>query len=118
MKKIDNISFIILKIVYSASSNKLDSYSVFKRTRISFPDFSAIINKLKAMGYIYVDGIIISITNSGREYVLMYHSSYENKNREWRNVPQSMLGPKLAPNYKYVPSLRLLDKKLKSNLDN
>ncbi|MBL5904619.1 hypothetical protein [Serratia fonticola] len=117
MKGKNKIKFIIMKILFSASINKVDSFSVFKRTRVSFSLFSKNLNELKESGYINIDGIILSITGSGREYVLLNHNYYEPANRDWRKVPASMLGSKLDLNYKYVPSIRLLDKKLKTILD-
>lgn len=106
-----------MKILFSASSNKLDSFSAFKRSRIPFPEFTRNLNDLKDAGYINIDGILINITNSGREYVLMNHNFFEGDNKSWRDVPKSMLGSKLDVNYKYVPSIRLLDKQLKRKLD-
>ncbi len=117
MKNKDKIKTSIMRILFSASNNKLDSFSAFKRTRISFPEFTRNLNDLKNSGYINIDGIVISITNTGREYVLMNRNFFGEENKSWRDVPKSMLGSKLDINYKYVPSIRLLDKQLKRKLD-
>ncbi|CAI0926739.1 hypothetical protein RMS97_003402 [Serratia marcescens] len=117
MNKKNKVKIIIMKILFSASTSKLDSFSVFKRTRVSFTEFSRNLNSLKENGYVYIDGIILSLTNTGRDYLLLNNEYLEEKNKDWRKVPVTMLGPKLDLNYKYVPSIRLLDKKLKVTLD-
>ncbi|KFX05993.1 hypothetical protein KP22_09045 [Pectobacterium betavasculorum] len=119
MKKINKIKITILKTLFSASSRTLDSFSVFKRTKVPFSDFSRNVNELKETGYINVDGILLNITLSGRKLILTISNDHlDNPQKTWREVPKSMRGPKLDINYKYVPSIRLLSKKLKPSIDN
>ncbi|MBH2721947.1 hypothetical protein [Serratia ureilytica] len=119
MKKINKIKITILRTLFSASSKTLDSFSVFKRTKVPFSDFTRNVNELKENGYINVDGILLNITHSGRKLILTTNSSYlGSQKKTWREVPKSMCGPKLDINYKYVPSIRLLSKNLKPRIDN
>ncbi|WP_175291535.1 hypothetical protein, partial [Morganella morganii] len=113
MNKKEKIKFHVLNILFLSSDNKLDSYSLFKRSKLAFSYFTNITQSLERDEFIKINGIIIEITNIGREYILMNHNYFEAQEKSWRKVPESMLGPKLSPGYKYVPSLRLLDRQLK-----
>lgn len=117
MKSHNKVKIIILKILYSSSQSRLDSYSIFRRTRISFIEFSKHISALRTKGYIEGDSLIISLTEGGRDFLLRNYTAFQDREKSWRKVPKSMLGPKLEINYKYVPSKKLLDKKLNSDLD-
>ncbi|WP_204281050.1 hypothetical protein, partial [Morganella morganii] len=75
-------------------------------SKLAFSYFTNITQSLERDEFIKINGIIIEITNIGREYILMNHNYFEAQEKSWRKVPESMLGPKLSPGYKYVPSLR------------
>lgn len=109
---------IILKSLFSSTNGKLDSYSVFKKVRISFPEFTKSLKKLQSDGFITIDGILIAITIAGREHILKDNNASTMFVKDWREVPKTMLGHKVDIDYKYVPSIRLLDPALKPEVEN
>ncbi|WP_187484688.1 hypothetical protein [Pantoea agglomerans] len=121
MNNLLKINKLILRSLFSSSNGKLDSYSVFKKIKVSFPEFIKSINKLEKDGYVTLDGILVTITIAGREHILKDNNASTLSVKNWRETPQSMLGHKLDVDYKYVPSIRLLDPQLqpqeKNNID-
>ncbi|WP_210459131.1 hypothetical protein [Pantoea ananatis] len=113
MKNSLKINNLILRSLFSSSNGILDSYSVFKKIRVSFPEFIKSTNTLEKHGYITLDGILLTITIAGREHILKDNNASTLGVKNWRETPQSMLGHKLDVDYKYVPSIRLLDPQLK-----
>lgn len=118
MNIIQKTNNLILKSLFSSSNGKLDSYSIFKKIKISFPEFTKSLKQLENEGYITIDGILIAITITGREHLLKDNNASTLTVKSWREVPKDMLGHKLDINYKYVPSIRLLDSELKPQVEN
>ncbi|MCL9673043.1 hypothetical protein [Citrobacter sp. MNAZ 1397] len=113
----DNIEMEILSTLFSASQNKLDGFSVYRRIRISFQEFNSITKNLEKKQLIRFDGMLIILTPDGHDFILKNHNLIYSKCKKWRSVPESMLGFKLEKDYKYVPSVRLLDINLKNGID-
>ncbi|BDS18791.1 hypothetical protein KAM546c_00520 [Enterobacter roggenkampii] len=67
---------------------------------------------LKSRELIAGDSLTWSITDKGIKYLFENYEKFSNRDRIWREVPATMLGPRLELNYKYVPSKKLLDKNL------
>ena len=113
----NSIKLEILSTLFSASKNKLDSFSVYRRTRVSFQEFNKITKDLENKELIQLDGILIILTPAGHDYILKNHNSFDKKHKKWRLTPDSMLGPRIEKDYKYVPSIRLLDTYFKNIID-
>ncbi|MBY6017894.1 hypothetical protein KUW04_08900 [Halomonas denitrificans] len=109
MYSLSKIDERILNVLYS-SSRGLDAFSLFKRSEVSFPDFSkalAILSEAQLVGEPSDDFFVIS--QSGRQLLLTKRKT--KNSREWRTVPSKFLGPKQKENKPYIPSLKKLDKK-------
>lgn len=121
MNSLLKINNLILKSLFSSTNGRLDSYSVFKKVKVSFPEFTKSIKNLEENEHITLDGILVTITIAGREHILKDNNASTLSEKNWRKTPQSMLGHKLDVDYKYVPSIRLLDPQLqpqeKNNID-
>lgn len=109
MKKISHIEIKFLEILFK-SSKGLDSYTLFKRSQLSFPEFTKVLFSL-------TDNELI-IEKKDEFYVLSIKGEQETlklvskrSSKEWRQVPKRFVRPRLAADEFYVPSISLLDKK-------
>lgn len=90
------------------SNRILDSFTLFKRMKISFSEFSHAINKLISENLIEEKGHELRVTLKGAQYVLSI-GSVENANKTWREVPEKLQIERLKANDFYIPSSKLLD---------
>lgn len=101
---------LLLSIIFKANK-KIDSFTLFKRSRMNFPSFSRKISLLVEKELITEDGDKIVLTKNGIKITSLYKTSYTTTGAEWRKVPIEIKGRKLDKNEFYIPSTRLLDKK-------
>lgn len=110
------LSVIEIKLlsVLLASSRGLDAYTLFRRVKAPFPDFTRAIISLTEDGFINESKSDFYIISSlGRQNISLYSS--KKKIREWRQVPAQFTDSKLNANELYIPSIRRLDKKAFKN---
>jgi predicted transcriptional regulator len=92
------------------SSRGLDAFSLFRRTKVSFTEFSKTIRELTKYDFITeIKDDFYTITKDGQTYITKANRIA--KDRPWRDVPKRFLGKKIKNNDFYIPSLKLLDKK-------
>lgn len=100
----------ILRVLFN-SSGRLDSFTLFRRMKVSFKEFTIAINTMLETGLLVKEENIIYLSETGRKEVLSHAKAYSPKIKPWREIPSKMLGQKLHVDEPYIPSIRLLDKK-------
>ncbi|QDT23081.1 hypothetical protein [Gimesia chilikensis] len=106
-EKVDNRHKKILSTLFKANG-KLDSFTLFKRARFSFAEFTNLIRFLKKHEYLREEEYVFFLTSKGKKSSLVSHEA-EGKKRKWREVPANMLGNKIEISEGYVPSKSMLD---------
>jgi predicted methyltransferase len=109
MNNITKIDRLILNILYK-SSGKLETYNVFKRSRVGFKTFSLSVRRLTENALLIEIEGTLSLTQTGKDIVLTA-SPKNNESKEWRSVPLKFKIPQIAPNEPYIPSIKLLDRR-------
>jgi len=110
-----NISHKKLLSELVKSGGKLDSYTLYRRSRFSFAEFSLIANTLSENELVRLDDDNVYITKKGRG-VMISMATIENGNYEWREVPESFKAASIEAGEPYTPNRKLLDK-ITFNLD-
>lgn len=106
-EKIESSHKKILSILLKANG-KLDSFTLFKRSRFSFAQFSKLIRFLEKAEFIKEEEYVLFLTTKGKRNITSSHIGEVNK-RKWREVPMDMLGYKIDIFEGYVPSKSMLD---------
>lgn len=91
------------------STHGLDAFTLYRRTRTPFPDYSKNIRALEERKYISVTSNFIRITKEGRDIASFCKINYQ-EIKPWREVPESMRGIKISADSLYIPSKKRLDK--------
>lgn len=91
------------------STHGLDAFTLYRRTRTPFPDYSKSIRALEDRKYISVTSNFIRITKEGRDITSFFKIDYR-EIKSWREVPESMRGIKISADALYIPSKKRLDK--------
>ena len=92
------------------SSSGLDAFSLFRRLKVSFSDFSKAVRNLTEHGFIReVKDDFYRLTKEGEKYINRQKTT--SVDRHWRQVPEKFLASKLKKGSFYIPSVRLLDRK-------
>lgn len=104
--RLGRVELNILKVLFKSPVG-LESFTLYRKFRISFPEFLSSINKLSSLNLILVDGQRIKILNEG---ALMISGSYMGAELrpKWREVPERFIGKKIDVNEFYIPSRHLL----------
>lgn len=109
MKNISKSHKKILSELFK-SRGRLDSYTLFRRSRLSFYEFSSSTNFLFVEELAVEDGDYILLTQQGKKLV-----NQGGKGRkdgcEWRNVPEKYRAHPVATGAPYIPDITLLDKR-------
>lgn len=93
------------------SSNGLNAYTLFKRSKISYPLFMNCIRKLQNKKLIEIDKEDhITITESAVCFILQRGFKKDN-NADWKKAPEIFLKNKSDINTLYIPNISLLDSK-------
>ncbi len=110
MTKYNKIQKKILKLITSSSNQKLDIYTLFRRSRINYNDFFKAIRKLidknvieEADNYVFV---VYEDIIKNRETILKQQDE-----KIWRKIPKEFLDNSMSVNSFYIPSRALLDKR-------
>lgn len=98
----------ILSILFKANG-KLDSFTLFKRSRFSFAEFTNLIRFLEKIEYVSEAEYVYILTEKSKRFVLESRVGERNI-KKWREVPISMLGNKIDLSEGYIPSKKMLDK--------
>lgn len=107
---IRNNEYTMLSLIYKANKN-IDSFTLFKRSKINFPGFTKIISSLSEKRLIGEDEDKIYLTKEGIRLTSIYNSSLSLNGAEWRKIPNEMTGKKISTNEFYIPSIKNLDKR-------
>lgn len=97
-------------VILSKGNKEVDSFTLFKRLRTSFAEFSRSVNFLLKNSYIKVDGNKIRLTPKGNELVIIGNKS-SGSNKQWRNIPDRFMKNSISADEPYVPSRKLLDER-------
>ena len=109
MKRI-NISHKKLLAVLLKANGKLDSFTLFKRSKSSFAEFSVVSRVLFEEKLAEEDGNDnILLTKTGRDYIISTKTSH-NGEHKWREVPETFKTNVIDAGEPYVPNIELLDK--------
>lgn len=110
MSKVSKSEKKMLLDVFKAK-NKIDSFTLYKRSRLGFSDFTDTFKKLSDDGLVNEDDSErISLTNKGKEFVIKISSLGMNENQEWREVPDRFKDVSIDIHEPYIPNINLLDK--------
>jgi hypothetical protein len=114
MKKLTRIEDSILLELYK-SSGKIDSFSLFRKVKIPFPEFLSSLKDLENSALIRVQDLNIELERNAVKRILKAGAGrmplpnpLSGKNRFQR--------PAMLPGQPYIPSIQRLDKKRFSNL--
>ncbi len=95
-------------VILSKGNKELDSFTLFKRLRTSFAEFSRSVNSLLQKSYIKENGNKVRLTPKGSELVIIGNKSSDG-NKQWRNIPDRFVKNSISAYEPYVPSRKLLD---------
>ena len=109
MKQFNELQRIIIKIL-SLSSGKLDTYTLFMKSKVNFDDFSKAYRNLINRNIINETDNYASISVEGAVEVRSILSELKPQKKTWRQVPEKYLGDFVNVNLPYIPSRVLLDK--------
>lgn len=103
--KLGRVDLNILKAIFKSPVG-LESFTLYRRFRISFPEFLSSINKLNRLNLILIDGQRVKILNEG---TLLISGSYlgAELRPKWRDVPERFIGKKIDVGDFYIPSRSL-----------
>ena len=103
-------------VILSKGNKELDSFTLFKRLRTSFAEFSRGVDSLLKSSYIKEDGNKIKLTPKGSELVI-FGNKGSDSNKQWRNIPDRFVKNSIFAYEPYVPSRKLLDARSFKKLD-
>ncbi|CAI9388468.1 MULTISPECIES: hypothetical protein [Citrobacter] len=104
--KTNNVELQLLYLLLK-SHNQLDSFTAFKRMRISFAEFSKTLYNLKQLKLIEELDKKIKLTKTG--YVRAFTEYSSKTDKKWREVPSTFKLNEYDIDEPYLPNLRLLD---------
>lgn len=105
-----------LLVTLFKGNRELDAFTLFRRMKIPFFEFSSSLKSLEAAGLIQERDERISITSIGINTFISNDTLAHEK--PWRNVPERYQRTRLMDTEMYVPSLRLLDSRTFENIKN
>lgn len=108
--RLSSLEFLIIKNIF-ISSGVMDSYTLFRRTKVSFPLFERTLRNLEEKGFLEIKNLTIKLSKIASDFIMKNISEYGCYNKEWRDVPLDMKIVPMSLSHKYIPSIRLLDKK-------
>jgi hypothetical protein len=99
----------ILQLLFKSYYN-LDSFTLFKRSKLSFSLYSLIIRQLLSDGFITEEDNNIVLTNKAKTFIITTRSE-SGKSNSWREIPAIYKTNEVSIDEPYVPSIRRLDKR-------
>jgi hypothetical protein len=100
----------LLSLLFKAYGT-LDSYTLFRRSKLSFSVFTESVNNLVQNQLVNEIDNSLSLSRAGKEFVLNNNFMLSTVKKPWRQVPDSFIGSKLRLEELYIPSISALDKK-------
>lgn len=107
-KKVSQLQNKLLALLFNGG-RELDSFTLFKRAKIGFSDFTLTINGLIESQLIVEVEDKLRLSDTGVSIVLQVGSGVDDK--VWRRIPEKLVAQRIQPNQPYTPSVRLLDRK-------
>jgi predicted methyltransferase len=107
MKEPSLKEFHLLKILFK-SNKSLDSYTLWKRSRLPYPEFMRLLSRLIELSFVAISEYRVNLVTEGVEY--MAFKTVKDKEQIWKKIPQNFQCKKLDKNEFYIPSLKKLDK--------
>lgn len=104
--KLGRIELNILKALFKSPAG-LESFTLFRRFKISFPEFLSSINRLDGLGLVLIEGQRIKILDKGERLISGSYFGPKLKPK-WREVPERFVGKKIEVGDFYIPSRSLL----------
>ncbi len=95
------------------SEGKLHGFTLYRRYQLPPHEIGNAINKLQEQQIIETDGVTLSLTKLGREWII--NSRFELFSREvkpWRECPEDFKQVRLEINKPYIPRIHKLAKSL------
>jgi len=92
------------------SNGKLESYTLFKRSKTSIKEFTTAVNRLTALELIKESDNLFILTKTGKSQVLASKLA-DKKYKPWRAIPSKYKIQQYQVNEPYVPSISMLDDK-------
>ncbi len=108
MKKLSLLQNKILSILLRANG-KLDSFTLFKRSRVLLSEFSLAIKTLSTKKMLCEYGNDICLTEEGKQYILAVTPEQTGKYK-WRKVPDHFQIDAIQIEEPYIPNIQMLDK--------
>lgn len=109
MKHLDKTHHRLLTLLFK-SSGRLDSYTLFKRSKLSFSEFSKAVMLLISEEYITEDDNHVSMSDKGKKHMLGVTTDRHGE-RPWRSLPDKYKLKLVSIDEPYIPDIKLLDKK-------
>ena len=86
-------------------------FSIFKRSKVSYNEFSKALRKLIADEYLIESEDKVKLSEKAKDYVLSFGSTLNQQDKHWRKVPEKMKTNLHSKFSFYVPSQKKLDKR-------
>ncbi|KOG94010.1 hypothetical protein ACK3Z9_07265 [Aeromonas caviae] len=104
--KLNNTEQAFLRILLM-SNRSLESFTLFKRMKISFSEFSSTLRLLKTKSLVEEKENRIYLSEDGIRVAFLEKTV--KTERKWRDIPIKMQGKKHETNEPYIPNISKLD---------
>ncbi len=107
---LNNIEIFILKELFQSSKSKLYAFTIFKKANVHISEFNKSMSSLVSKGMIQDnDDLVLSLTVSGKDWLLSNENKKVSVNKEWLEIPSSFkTDTKIELNSFYIPNADLL----------
>lgn len=106
MIRLNNTERYLLRLLLAGNKN-LESFTLFRRMKVSFSEFSSTLRTLKSKDLINEQDNRIFLSVQGMQ--LTFLDNTYNSSKKWREIPHSLLGKKIDINEPYIPNIKKLD---------
>lgn len=112
LENLNSVDRVLLRAAFGAPEG-IDVYSLHERYLFSPAQIVISLEKLGAVAWIEIDGLICNLTNLGRQEVLRNRRTIfaNNVARHWAESRFIAQHPTQSPTTPYIPKLRTLDLK-------
>lgn len=104
--KLNNTEQVFLRTLLM-SNKSLESFTLFKRMKISFSEFSLTLRLLKTKSLVEEKENRIYLSEDGVR--IAFSEKTVKTERKWRDIPLKMQGKKYETNEPYIPNISKLD---------
>ncbi len=106
---ISKIDRAVLNVLIK-SSGDIDTFTAYRRSRLSLSEFGKCVERLKASEYIVENGYNLSLSDKGYKAVSRSLPD-EVGDYSWKKIPVHMRSNKMSVDEGYIPSKQLLDRR-------